>query len=1047
MNLRAKVAGVLAFACCGLLSAATTYNYWQAVDGDYSGRWGDAAHWSEGHVPRAGEFATVDPTREAPSATVAFSIEVDGDYAADTLIVGDPDNVARKTAVTFTGTGTVACSGTSSHIFRACSSITFDGPTFRLGGTSNVLNYTPVTVKGGSTLWLNGNLTFWKINDSLTVGPGGTVDVGSLWFNNTGNRSVTVHAGGRFVCRGQYRPHDGTEGATQAFGLVIDGGEARIGELRLTRPAAYVQMSAGTLHLVNGPTLSSWEQLRVTGGSVRYGFNVFQDASDPFYAFATNHAFAGCNVLHATNGVTFTKHGTFHVSQLRIADSANPARIDCDRLVFDGANSPFAFQYSGNRLMHLYGPTDIHVDGRDLRGFNNHYILCHGRVTVHTEDWSDPSVKRNVSIRGLGSADGSLDLVATGGGTFTYGQVWSYETMRSFTVEEGTALVLGNRDVKVGNTTEWGPLVAETLTLEKDVTVAFSAGEQHVAASIWRVDPSVRFTVTIPATYSADKVAVPSGAFPVLQDLDSKPLPDALLAQITLAGDSDGWSLVNEHGQISVVKRDPALLGTFGEFEWLGGSGANWSTAANWNGGTPAEQKDHVFGVSENRAVNFDRAMSPSGATLGSIEFLDCAPRSFSITGNQATFSKTPSVKSAARVPQVLSVGLRATGGNRQIAAYSSGPVVFAKGQNWLGKNPVNIDYVGDVRAGCGTSNIASLNPQANRGQFPAHRTCLTVLDGGNLNFQKQASDFWYENASFRVSRGGVLTFGAADGAIYSWQRKPASIVVDGTLNVGPALRGGSDQVYRGAGTLNLNGGAVATRASSRVKFADALTVNLPGDWNTAAAGGEAFALGLGATAGAPVIRVPAGWTYGVPAGVTAMASDAERAFALENGATAWIDPQGGAATLKEGISGEGTLAATNGTLVLAAPCDAAGVTVGAAAGAAVATAVEQRLGGLALAEGASATLGAAVTVDALSAAGARIDLGAAGELRTTGDADVDGVEFAFVAGGGWRTLVRAAGTVKGTPAHAEVLRYRTVAEGGLTLLQAGRRGMSILFR
>lgn len=1051
-NIRLGLFSFLGF-CASLLPAATTYNYWQAVDGDYNGRWGDAAHWSEGHVPTDGEFATIDPTRDAPSTVVAFSIEVDADYTADTLVVGDPNNVARKTSVTFTGSGSVTCSGTSGHLFRACTSITFDGPSFSLGGNGNVLNYTPLTVKNGSTLYLNWNLIFWKTNHRLTIDEGGTVSVRNLEFNNDqNNKNITVNAGGRFICRGQFVPYSGSDSSALVFGLVINGGDAQIGELKLTRAAAYVQMSAGSLYLVNGPTLCDVSQLRITGGKLRYGFDVLQDTSDPLYAIAQNYDWNGCRVFKATNDVTFTYHDTFYVSQLRISDSAHPARIDCDRIVFDGANNPFAFQYSGNRLMHLYGPTDLHVNGRDLsNGFNNHYINCHGRVTVHTEDWSDASVKRTVAIRGLGSADGTLDLVVTGGGTFKYGQVWSYETMRSFTVEAGTALILGNRDAKISNSTEWGPLVAERITLEKDVTVAFTAGEQHIAASTWSIDPSVRITVTIPETYTSQNVALTSGGFPVLQDLDSKSLPNGLLSQITLAGNSEGWSLVNENGQISVVKIDSSLLGTFGEFEWLGGSGANWSTTANWNGCTPAQFQAHVFGVSENRTVNFDSCGPAGGSTVGSIEFKESAGRSFQIGGNQTTFSASPSIKSSSCVPQVVATGFRWTGGSRQVASYYGGPIVLAaSSRSWEVKGGYvgTFEYVGDVRTSnklC--SNVGSLSSGANRVQFPSHRTCFTVLDGGSMTFSKQVVEFSNDNSTLRVSKGGTLSFTGANGAIYSWARHPASIVVDGVLNVGPTLRGGYDQVYRGSGALNLNGGATPYRASSRVRVADALTVNLPSDWATSVSGSESLALALGASAGSPVLRVPTTWSYGVPAGVATTTTADARAFTLENGAVAYLDPQGGTATINETVSGEGTLAITNGTLVLNAATDSETVKVAACADSIVAIAANQRLAELSLAPGAKATVAAEVTLDQLSAAGAQIDLGSTQMLKMTGDVDVSGVDFvATTATGGWRTIVQAAGSITGTPANPR-LAYRMVAESGRTLLQASKAGMMIFIK
>ena len=132
--------------CMAAHGAATVTNCWQAVDGNLNGSWGDTAHWTEGHLPTSGELAVIDPLRFGGSSAT-FTITVDGDYEADQLVIGDPDNSMRNQGVTFVGSGSVAFAGKAANqaIFRACKGgITFNGPSFNLNCSGGVLNHSVV---------------------------------------------------------------------------------------------------------------------------------------------------------------------------------------------------------------------------------------------------------------------------------------------------------------------------------------------------------------------------------------------------------------------------------------------------------------------------------------------------------------------------------------------------------------------------------------------------------------------------------------------------------------------------------------------------------------------------------------------------------------------------------------------------------------------------------------------------------------------------------------------------------------------------------------
>ena len=1038
-------------------------NYWQAAGQSLDGRWGDAAHWSLGHIPTDGELAVVDPLRTGGSSA-NFTITVDDAYTADSLTIGDPDNATRNQTVKFAGSGSLEFSqkAQSQFIIRNCrGGIVFDGPAVTVRGSLGVLNYSPVTVRNGSTFYCDGTFTLWKGNDNLIVDKGGTVSVNNLSYYNGGNdHYVLVKTGGTFDCRNSFDQNSNAvkDGVTHAFALRIEGGSASIKNLSLTREAASLKMNAGTLRLISKPTLAlaDLSQIQVTGGEMIWGFDIAQSADDPWYVYLTAHPdiVAGCGKFQMNNGTLFRHKGTFRVSQFQNLSTSASMQIDCDRLVFDGNNWPFTWNGSGTRITHLYGPTEIRVDGRDFnQAYQNCYLYCHGKIVIDLRDWSNPSTVRTIKFRGFHSADGTLDMIVRGkGGAFTIGPAYTYESFSSFAVEEGVALSLGPRSEfsKVGTSTEWGPLSAESLTLGKDVTVSLTAGLQHLCASRWSIDPSVKFRVSFDANMPE------YGAFPILVDLDSKDLPASLLSQIEFVDLPAGWALENAYGQISVYRRDPSALGTYGTWEWTGAAGdGKWSTAGNWQGGTaPAEKLTHVFGVSDKTSIDHN-GTPDGGTTVGTIRFQKEAVQSYTISSRQMTYSNSSAIESYSWVPQCLKTGLRlAANSDRTINAYSVGPIYVAAGQNFDVKNGNTGAYscYGDVRLGCRTtSTVRALKMQGNNRLFPSYRTAVTVVSGGDLRFNNQATAFNQAATTLRVSKGGQLQFTAGSGLFYQWTQAPSSIVVDGTMNIGVPFRGGANQSYRGSGRLNITGGTVSMTANSTVSFGERLQV-YPTTWSTVTADAADRALAMGANSGTPVIHVGNGWTYGPAAGVTPTASAGNRAFALANGAVATIEANGGAVRFVDGVKGFGTLAITNGTLTVEAACASDETTLAVRPGATLNLKGAQSLDALEIGEGGALAVDGAVTLASTLA-------GAQGTLKLTGDgcitaaqgADLTGTVFDF--GGAeiktWKTVVAVTGgTITGTPTCSRAYLTRLVEAGsGVALQCRSHSGMTILIR
>lgn len=1049
-----------ALAVCSLpvtLLAAIEPNNWQAVDGVLDGDWSDTNHWSLGHIPASGERACFDVVPTG-SESLAFTVTINGDYKTGALGIG-AENETRHMTVTFAGKGSVEFSRGSLEYIYECDGVIMDGPDFRLTVANGTIRcFAPLTLRGGSTWCMANEFQLWRGSSSLALEEDSVFSVGAFLINNLNDSQIVVNDGCRLCVRGDYRTEDEKLASkTARMDLLVNGGDVTVdGTLALTTRATDTVklLNGGTLRLSKAPALlDASAQFDVAGGAVaRTDVDLEQD--DAFDAKTT----CGCNVFKAVGGKLLKRRGTFYVTQFTNTDADAAISIDCDRLVFGGDGSLQPFVWTKTRDTHLYGPMTIFKSGDgDLKGEQKCYKFCHGKIQVDTRDFTNPSVTRTIGLRGIGSADGSLELEIFGGGVFKTAQMNSYDTCRSVKIGEGTTLTLLDRNGNVENygvATEWGPLATETLTLEKGVTVTFKAGSNFITASRWEIDETVEIQVTIP-----DLSGYPDyHAFPILQDLNSNPLPDGLLGQIKLSGMKTGWKLKNEYGQITVY-REPNVsqIGIYSNpggntVEWQGGAAdANWTTAANWVD-TPALSANmtHVFGAATEALAVFNGTKSTSDTTIGTILFQTNAVTSFFVDGaKQVTYNwgnRSQSIVSHSAVPQLLANGMRvadSSDGNRAIRVCNTGPIVFSAkradgttgAQSWVTKNTdpnITIDYLGDVRyAGkVGDPCSFSLSPVAGDPVYPAYRTCFTVLDKGALSLPKQATDLGVKKAGIRVCEGGTLAF-TSKSTLYKWTKLPAKFTVDGVMKVSTKFHGGSRQVYGGSGELQISGKIVPASVDSTVCFADALKVTIAADtWPTEQDG---VALALGATAGSPTLQVASNWSYG--SGSAAATAARARAFTLENGATANIDPQGGVATLNEAVTGFGTLAITGGTLVVNGTClDAEELGFSARTGSTLEFTGSQAFGSLSLDSGATLKMpsGASLTLE--------------------GDAAVNGVTLDIGAVGGkqWRTILTSKhGNVVGTPLLPDenvLVRVRTTDEG--TVLQCKEKaGLCLILK
>ena len=1068
MNVVPKKPLAAAIASLAILSAsARETNSWQAVDGSYDGKWSEVGHWSLGRLPAGDDYVEFDGDHS--DAAMSYTVEVDGDHLLEgEFCVGRDGKNARKQGVTFSGSGSVTFVGTiAEHSIRYyAGGVTLDGPSFSFKTpASKITLFTPLTVKGGSRLDLSGMLTFWHWISALDVEAGGVVNVQTVVVR-TGDTSggLTVGKGGSFVCRGNLI-YGFNSTSAKPFAIDVDGGDVWCNQLRFNLSNRDVD----TVTVRNGGWLTAWKGVAFTDRAKQLSVDAtshFLEPSDvtqgdATYALMTarRHEVVSCKQFNAVDGQTFRQRGTLCVSKLKNNSAAKPMHIDCDRLVFDGSSQPI--DWTTTREVHFYGPMEIQATA-DVKTYTNEngYRHCHGAVVVNTADWVDPATKRTIVIRGFASADGSLDLTVTGGGTFEtcQSQYSVGSSMRSCRVEADTTLRLQNRAAfsQYGQSvTDWCALTTEKLILEDGAKVVFNAGLNYVCASKWQVDGTACFEVTVPNNVPADVCAMP-----ILQDLDSKPLPSEFLNRIVLSGSTSGWSLKNEYGQITLWRDPSTAVGIYSnpsgsEYEWKGGTVDaglyKFSKTDNWvDASSIGERKKFTFGASQYADVLFDNIPGVA-TTVGQFCFQTNAVRSFFIDGyNQATFQSdldhAMAVESYSAVPQVLACGLRMVVSNdttnRTLKTRGTGPIVFSRykadgataARTWLAKNndfKVTVD--GDVRVGCGMNAADEekrfglvLSPRNTI--YPCYRTCLTVIDGGNLLFPKQKDGLKFANpgTTLRVSKGGQLTF-PTEAHYYCWEDTPAAIIVDGTLNIGTRFTGGCARIaYGGSGTINIMREIQPNSKNTLFAFGDALQVNVssnrwPSEGRTM--GSAQLATAIGAVSGSPTFHVPAGWVYG-PTVASPQRSLADRALRVENGAEAVFEPNGGTATLDDCVTGFGTVAVTNGTLfVKAGLLNATEEDLGfkAQRGATLEFADSQSFGSLTLENGAT------------------LRMPATASLSLEGDASLDGATLDVGAQGtAWRTLITAKGRISGTPTVlGEGVKIRTVASASGVSLQA----------
>ena len=1051
-----------------VFGAAIATNRWQAVDGSYSGNWGDVRHWSLGHLPTTGEYAYFDAwtLEDKPNRWIEYSVSIDADYVADLLWLGINGTYSLE-GVTFTGSGKLTFTGASydnsdplaQNIFcRYLRGLTIDGPMVEFK-ESGILANCPLVVKNGGRMKVP-SYYLWNNESLLRVEEGGTVEVDRIigygYTPDNDTYSIVVGTNAVLSIEGQLCEGDSRH-STRRFNMKIDGGSVSMGKLNFSRGTEMLdfisgELTLGDMVLAAGamlhvgedtrfvlnhvPTVGSDELVVFDGGDIEFNFDVNCDGDTFITRLLANPKVRSLDyrIVCKTGPEPIKSVAPFTTLQFRNLDTgSNQQNIDLDEIVFHGGSS-FPFYWYGNRQNNIYGPTRISALSDMTHSGCNAYLYCYGPMTI------DTSVAK-VYLRGVASGNSSLELTITGGGTARIDPAFTYNVIDTLAVMAGTTLELGDCYLGTqGQNYEWTRLAADTFSLGAGAVLKFNAQAQSVSAANWSIDSSARIIVAAPTSFTY-------GAFPILHDLESKALPDTLIAQIEVTGNEQGlWQLRNEFGQISLCRDYPAGTYAGKEWEWKGGDGNLFTNINNWVKSSPPEYMEqtdgpHYFGAATSRRIyalgKMRRSSVPDfgGAAINGWTFLDNATGSYFLYGG-VQHNMNKSIQNFSPLPQVIGTSLRWW--NPEFYAQGFGPIVISS-DNGLGGNNANFNradangglYIkGDVRFG-----ITFAQPKLSaffESQYPAILSSFTVIPGGDFTFMKQNANIGLsKRGMFRVAENATLTFASDAAAFYRLTACAPASFINGTMNINVPLYGGVNQGYRGKGTLNIASTRSGT-ASSRVEFGGTLTVR-PMSWKTVTADNTAAAVAIGVR-GRPTLKVSDGWTYGPASGVSTTTTADERALRIEAGSVLTVDPDGGTATFVEMLVGEGALVITNGTFAInsSATND---VTLKVAAGAALVLSDDLNFGTLDMQSGSSITF----------ADGKDVNL--------SGSADLSGATIytpsSMCSQRGWQTVLVAAGGVNVSdctlPANFKV-RTASVA-GGVALQMRYVHGSMFIVR
>ena len=363
-----------------------------------------------------------------------------------------------------------------------------------------------------------------------------------------------------------------------------------------------------------------------------------------------------------------------------------------------------------------------------------------------------------------------------------------------------------------------------------------------------------------------------------------------------------------------------------------------WETAGNWVGGAvPGADASAVFWASSTAAITNQDDVTCVSIIGG---FSPAASNAQKPTTPYVFRGKTMTLTSNAsyflsgafcwwgQAPVIFENEVVGSGKDH-FYVYVNKPT-FAEFRNKLtAAGALNVN--GDVRV-AGAATAKSITFGSSAGGRP---TVLHVYNGGSLSVSAQSAVLTDADAILAIASGSTVTVGGTQLAFNSAAVR--SHVVNGTLSATCPYVNLGTQTFAGAGTLAFDSATTAADGAGVTYLAHGITLQMGGDWQTAADETASSRIELDkfekATLGAT-----ANWTYGPADGVTPASASEARALTL-------------------GDHSELTVAAGTRTITLAEPIVGAKASVKLASGTLKLALIGQTLDTLTFADGALAAM------------------------------------------------------------------------------------------
>lgn len=295
--------------------------------------------------------------------------------------------------------------------------------------------------------------------------------------------------------------------------------------------------------------------------------------------------------------------------------------------------------------------------------------------------------------------------------------------------------------------------------------------------------------------------------------------------------------------------------------DWAGMSGTNWSTSANWSGGTVPNGVGNVANFAANSFNRYSVSLDGSGKTVSTVNFRSSASYTIGTTsGNTLTIdaasgdAATINVSAgnhtiAAPITAVDSLGINVTpsGSILSLSGAVTAPMLTKYGYGTLSLAGANtysgsvfakwgkIDVTGSVSAAQFSSVGQILNENATMivrgtGSFSANSD-LNIGDTGDANTPATGTLELRDNASVTVnSSGGIFVgsgFSANTKAVGTVNQTGGTLTANGNFD-GAFVIGGRGSSLP-VGTYNLSGGTVNANTNLQIGGRGTGTLNQSG--------------------------------------------------------------------------------------------------------------------------------------------------------------------------------------------------------------------------